>query len=82
MRMIGMRGNGRSRPLDKIFGGTFRNGFEARKVLNWEMEHISLASSPLSVILSELVVRNANDNAVEEPALSEAEGTPCMRAVR
>ena len=29
-----------------------------------------------SVILSEVIVRNADDNAVEEPALSEAEGTP------
>jgi hypothetical protein len=28
------------------------------------------------VILSEVVIRNADDNAVEEPALSGAEGTP------
>ena len=41
MRMIDMQGNGRFRPLDKIFGGASRNGFEARKVLNWEMELLS-----------------------------------------
>jgi hypothetical protein len=82
MRMIGMAGNGRFAPLDKIFGGASQNGFEARKVRNWEMEHISLARSPLSVILSEVAVPNANENAVEEPALSTAEGTPCLRVVR
>jgi hypothetical protein len=82
MRMIGMAGNGRFSPLDKILGRAFQNGFEARKIRNWEMEHIFLASSPLSVILSEVVVPNANENAVEEPALSAAEGTPCLRVVR
>jgi hypothetical protein len=30
------------------------------------------------VILSEVVVREADDNAVEEPAPSEAEGTSCV----
>jgi len=35
---------------------------------------------PPPVILSEVIVRNADDHAVEEPALSEAEGTPTKPA--
>jgi len=36
MRMIRMEGNGRFFPLDKVFKAASRNGFESRKVRDWD----------------------------------------------